>query len=64
KNIQPGSKLNGIGIDNNFIILKVNDKEVNDQKDIEKILKSHKGKVSISYVDPYGRIYTRGFTID
>lgn len=64
KNIQQGSKLNGIGIDNNFIILKVNDKEVSDQKDIEKILKSHKGKVSISYVDPYGRIYTRGFTID
>lgn len=64
KNSQPGSKLNSIGIDDGFIILKVNDKEVSDQKDIEKILKSHKGKVSISYVDPYGRIYTRGFTLD
>lgn len=64
KNSQPGSKLGSIGINDGFIILKVNDKEVSDQKDIEKILKSHKGKVSFSYVDPYGRIYTRGFTMD
>lgn len=64
KNLEPNSKLSGVGIGENFIILKVNDKEVSDQNDIEKILKSHKGKVSISYVDPYGRIYTRGFTLD
>lgn len=64
KNNQQGSKLSSIGIDNGFIILKVNDKEVNDQKEVEKILKSYKGKVSISYVDSYGRIYTRGFTMD
>lgn len=64
KNTTQGSKLNSIGIDDGFIILKVNDKEVNAQKDVEKILKNHKGKVSISYVDPYGRIYTRGFTLD
>ena len=64
KELEPNSKLGGIGIGENFIILKVNDKEVSNQGDIEKILKSHKGKVSISYVDPYGRIYTRGFTLD
>src|SRR5690606_18002132 len=63
-NIQPNGKLRAIGIDGNFIILTVNDKEVSNQNDIEKILKNHKGKVSISYVDPYGRIYTRGFTLD
>lgn len=64
KNTQQASKLGSIGIDDGFIILKVNDKEVSDQKEIEKILKGYKGKVSISYVDPYGRIYTRGFTMD
>lgn len=64
KNTQPYAKLSSIGIDNGFIILKVNDKEVSKQDDIEKILKNHKGKVSVSYVDPYGRIYTRGFTLD
>jgi serine protease Do len=64
KSIEPGSKLNSIGIDNDFIILKVNDKNVSSQDDIEKTLKNHKGKVSISYVDHYGRIYTRGFTLD
>ncbi len=61
---QQSGKLRNIGIDDGFIILKVNDKEVSKQDDIEKILKNHKGKVSISYVDPYGRIYTRGFTLD
>ncbi len=64
KNLESNSKLGAIGIGENFIILKVNDKEVSSQSEIEKILKSHKGKVSISYVDPYGRIYTRGFTLD
>jgi len=64
KNTEVGGKLNGIGIDDGFIILKVNDKEVNKEDDVEKILKNHKGRVSISYVDPYGRIYTRGFTLD
>lgn len=63
-NTQPSGKLSSIGIDDGFIILKVNDKEVSKQDDIEKTLKNHKGKVSISYVDPYGRIYTRGFTLD
>lgn len=64
KDLQVGSKLASIGISENFIILKVNDKEVSSQKDIEKILNKHKGRVSVSYVDPYGRIYTRGFTLD
>lgn len=64
KNLEASSKLGSIGIGEGFIILKVNDKEVSNQNDIEKILKNHSGKVSISYVDPYGRIYTRGFTLD
>lgn len=64
KNMQPGSKLRGIGIYNGFIILKVNNKEVSSQKEIETILKSHQGRVSISYVDLDGRIYTRGFTLE
>lgn len=61
---EPGGKLSSIGISDGFIILKVNEKPVSKQDDVEKILKNHKGKVSISYVDPYGRIYTRGFTLD
>src|SRR5690606_25780832 len=64
KGIQPGGKLSGIGISEGFIILKVNEKDVSKQDDVEKILKNHKGRVSVSYVDPYGRIYTRGFTLD
>ena len=64
KNMEQTGKLKGIGIGEGFIILKVNDKEVSSQNDIEKILKNHKGRVSVSYVDPYGRIYTRGFTMD
>lgn len=64
KNLETGSKLSSIGIGESYIILKVNDKEVSSQKDVEKILKNHKGRVSISYVDAYGRIYTRGFTLD
>lgn len=64
KNLEPGSKLNSIGIGESYIILKVNDKEVSSQNEVEKILKNHKGRVSISYVDGYGRIYTRGFTLD
>lgn len=64
KNLQPGSKLAGIGIGENFILLKVNDKDVASQEDVEKILQKNKGKVSVSYVDLYGRIYTRGFTLD
>lgn len=64
KNAEVGGKLHSIGVDDGFIILKINDKEVNKEADVEKILKNHNGRVSISYVDPYGRIYTRGFTLD
>src|SRR5690606_26832123 len=64
KNMEQSGKLKAIGIGEGFIILKVNDKEVSSQNDIEKILKNHKGRVSVSYVDPYGRIYRRGFTMD
>lgn len=64
KNISQNGKLKSIGISDGYIILKINEKEVKDEKDIEKILKNHTGRVNISYVDPYGRIYTRGFTLD
>lgn len=64
KNLQQGSKLSAIGISENYILLKVNNENVSSQEDVEKILKKNKGKVSVSYVDPYGRIYTRGFTLD
>lgn len=64
KNTEIGGRLNSIGIDDGYIILKINDKEVNKEADVEKILKNYKGAVSISYVDPYGRIYTRGFTLE
>ena len=64
KSLEQSSKLASIGIGDSFIILKINEKEVSSQADIEKILKNHKGRVSVSYVDPYGRIYTRGFTLD
>ena len=64
KNLKPGSKLGSIGISENYIILKINDKEVNSQKEVEKLLDKHSGRVSVNYVDPYGRIYTRGFTMD
>ncbi|MDO5655335.1 MAG: Do family serine endopeptidase [Flavobacteriaceae bacterium] len=54
--------LKDIGINQGYIIMKVNNKEVNSGKDIEKILKNYKGNVSLNFVDRYGRIYTKGFS--
>ncbi len=64
KNLDNSGKLAAAGVQDEFIILSVNDKEVSSQEDIEKILKSHKGRVSIKFADYYGRIYTKGFTMD
>lgn len=64
KNLQPNGKLAGAGVQDEFILLSVNDKEVKDQGDIEKILKNYKGRVSIKFADYYGRIYTKGFQMD
>jgi Do/DeqQ family serine protease len=61
KNIVDGGELSKISIDNNYIIMEVNGKPVNSQKDIEDILKNYQGNVQIKYVDNYGRITTRGF---
>ncbi|WP_068597350.1 Do family serine endopeptidase [Vaginella massiliensis] len=63
KNLKQG-KLATAGIREDFIILKVNDKEVKNAEDINKILKNHKGRVSINFIDYYGQIYTRGFNMD
>lgn len=61
KNVLPGSEMAKIGIVDNYIVIEVNGKPVNSQKDIEKILKNYEGNVQIKYVDEYGRITTRGF---
>ena len=61
KNLQPGSEMSKIGVVENYIVMEVNGKPVNSQKDIEKILQSYTGNVQIKYVDEYGRITTRGF---
>ena len=55
--------LKDIGINPGYIIMKVNNKDVNSAKDIEKILKNFKGNVSVNFVDRYGRIYTKGFSM-
>lgn len=61
KNVTADGELKKIGIQNGYIILEVNGKPVNSQKDIEKILEKYQGNVNIKFVDDYGRIYTRGF---
>ena len=61
--LQNGSQFAKIGISEGYIILKVNGKEVNSEKDINKILKNYKGNVSVNFVDRYGRIYTQGFAL-
>lgn len=53
--------LQDIGVQNGFIILSINKKDVNSKEDIDKILKNYKGNVSVKFVDRYGRIYTKGF---
>lgn len=61
--VDSNGKLRAAGIDEGFILMEVNDKPVNSEKDIEKILKNYKGIVSVRYVDTYGRIYRRGFKL-
>ncbi|QII69815.1 Do family serine endopeptidase [Apibacter sp. B3706] len=62
--IDSNGKLKLAGIGEGYILMEVNDKPVNSEKDIEKILKNYKGTVSVRYVDPYGRIYRRGFKME
>lgn len=61
KNVVTGSEMAKIGVVDNYIIIEINGKPVNSQKDIEKILESYKGNVQVKFVDEYGRIYTKGF---
>lgn len=55
--------LKDIGVQPGYIILKINNKAVNSRDDIEKILKNYEGNVSVNFVDRYGRIYTKGFSL-
>lgn len=61
KNVVEGSEMSKIGIVDNYIVIEINGKPVNSQKDIEKILNGYSGNVQVKYVDEYGRITTRGF---
>lgn len=61
KNVQDGSEMAKIGVVDNYIVIEVNGKPVNSQKDVEKILQGYNGNVQVKYVDEYGRITTRGF---
>lgn len=63
KSLGQGALANA-GIREGFVILKINDKEVKSEDDINKILKNYKGRVSINFIDYYGQIYTRGFNMD
>ncbi len=61
RNVLDGSEMSKIGIVDNYIVIEINGKPVNSQKDVEKILQSYTGNVQVKYVDEMGRITTRGF---
>ncbi len=61
RNVQDGSEMSKIGVVDNYIVIEINGKPVNSQKDVEKILQGYNGNVQVKYVDEYGRITTRGF---
>lgn len=61
KNVSEGSEMAKIGIVDNYIIIEINGKPVNSQKDVEKTLDKYQGNVQVKFVDDYGRIYTKGF---
>lgn len=61
KNVVEGSEIAKIGIVDNYIVIEVNGKPVNSQKDVDRILDKYSGNVSVKFVDAYGQIYTRGF---
>jgi len=61
KNVTEGGEMDKIGVVDNYIVIEINGKPVNSQKDIEKILDSFSGNVQVKYVDESGRIITRGF---
>lgn len=61
KSVTEGSEMAKIGIVDNYIIIEINGKPVNSQKDVEKVLDKYQGNVQVKFVDDYGRIYTKGF---
>jgi len=61
KNVSEGGEMAKIGIVDDYIIIEINGKPVNSQKDVEKILDKYQGNVQVKFVDNYGRIYTKGF---
>lgn len=61
RNVIEGGEMANIGIVDNYIIIEINGKPVNSQKDVEKILEKYSGNVQVKYVDEMGRIYTQGF---
>lgn len=61
KNVSENGEMTKIGVQEGYIILKVNGKPVNNQAEVEKILHKYDGNVRIEFVDDYGRIYTKGF---
>ena len=61
KNITEGGELAKIGVQDRYVIMEVNGKPVNSQKDIEKILNGYSGNVQIKFVDDFGQIRTGGF---
>lgn len=63
RNIVEGGELSQIGVVDNYIIMEINGKPVNSQKDIENILKGYKGTVSVVYLDEYGRLTRKGFVM-
>lgn len=64
KDVDPSGTLRKLGLSDDFIILKVNDKPVNSANEIEKILKGYKGNVSFEFMDPMGRLGRKGFKMD
>ncbi|WP_299177270.1 trypsin-like peptidase domain-containing protein [uncultured Chryseobacterium sp.] len=61
RNVLDGGEMAKIGVVDNYIIIEINGKPVNSQKDVEKILEKYQGNVQVKFVDEYGRIYTKGF---
>ena len=55
------SEMAKIGIVDDYIVIEINGKPVNSQKDVENILSKYKGNVQVKFVDNYGRMYTKGF---
>lgn len=61
KNVSEGSEIAKIGVVDNYIVVEINSKPVNSQKDVERILDKYQGNVQVKFVDEYGRMYTKGF---